>query len=79
MVMIDESIPEGGYEGIDVSFWEEVHRRIKTARARQEHERNRLMKHADRNPAILEKLKKLHEATEKRIQRILKWAQEQSA
>jgi hypothetical protein len=76
--MVDEKIPDGGYDGIDVSLWEEVGRRISTARARQQHEQNRMMKHIDKNPAIREKLEKLKESTEKRIERILKWAKEQS-
>lgn len=71
-------IPDGGYEGIDVSLWEEVSRRISTARAREQHEQNRLMKHIEKNPAVREKIDKLRDITEKRIQRILKWAQEQS-
>jgi len=76
--MSNESIPEGGYEGIDVSLWEEVTRRISTARAREQHEQNRLMKHLEKNPAVREKIDKLRDITEKRIQRILTWAQEQS-
>jgi hypothetical protein len=77
--MNDDNIPDGSYDDIDVSLHEEVNRRISTARARQQHERNRLMKHADRNPAINEKLERLNDITEKRIQGILNWAREQSA
>lgn len=76
--MIEDIIHKISYKGIDESLREEVDRRIKKALARHKQERDRLMKPSGKNGSADEKIQKLSEETQRRINRILQWAREQS-